>query len=118
VCLCVYVCVCVCVNEFLRIYLRWTKTYVECIFIPKTYIPHRYLCIDILSGMSQGCLVCVCVCVNEFLRRFDILCVMDENLHGMYLHTKNLCTSYVSVTPHMVTNSFQERGLPIWEFLC
>ncbi len=24
----------------------------------------------------------------------------------------------VSVTPHMVTNSFQERGLPIWEIFC
>jgi hypothetical protein len=24
----------------------------------------------------------------------------------------------VYVTPHMVTNSFQERGLPIWEFFC
>ncbi len=22
------------------------------------------------------------------------------------------------VTPHMVTNSFQEWGLPIWEFFC
>jgi hypothetical protein len=22
------------------------------------------------------------------------------------------------VTPHMVTNSFQERGLPIWKFFC
>ncbi len=24
----------------------------------------------------------------------------------------------VYVTPHMVTNSFQEWGLPIWEFFC
>ncbi len=24
----------------------------------------------------------------------------------------------VYVTPHMVTNSFQERGLPIWEIFC
>ncbi len=24
----------------------------------------------------------------------------------------------VYVTPHMVANSFQERGLPIWDFFC
>ncbi len=24
----------------------------------------------------------------------------------------------VHVTPHIVTNSFQERGLPIWEIFC
>jgi hypothetical protein len=24
----------------------------------------------------------------------------------------------MNVTSHMVTNSFQERGLPIWEFFC
>jgi hypothetical protein len=92
---CVCVCVCVCVNEFLRIYVRWMKSYMECIFILKTYVRHTYLRIDILSG-SQRCLVCVCVCVNEFLRTFDILHAMDKNLHGMYLHTKNLRTSYVS----------------------
>jgi hypothetical protein len=66
-------------------YVRWTKNYVECIFVPKTYVRHTYLCIDILSG-SQGCLVFVCVCVNEFLCMFDILRAMDKTyVHHTYL---------------------------------
>ena len=54
VCLCVCVCVCMCVNEFLRLtfYVRWTKTYVERIFIPKTYVRHTYLRIDILPAIA------------------------------------------------------------------
>ncbi len=32
--------------------------------------------------------------------------------------THNHPTWSIHVTPHMVTNSFQERGLPIWEFFC
>jgi hypothetical protein len=61
-------------------YVQWTKTYVQCIFVPKIYIHHMYLRIDILSR-SQGCLVCVCVCENELIRTFDILHAMDKNLH-------------------------------------
>ncbi len=42
-------------------YVGWTNTYVEFIFIPKTYVRHTYLRIDVISG-SQVCLLCVCVC--------------------------------------------------------
>jgi hypothetical protein len=40
----VSVCVCVCVNEFLCLtfYVQWTKTYVEHIFAPKTYVCQTY----------------------------------------------------------------------------
>ncbi len=53
-CVCVSVCLCVCANEFLCLtfYVRWTKTYVEHIFVPKTYVHHMYLGIDILQAMD------------------------------------------------------------------
>jgi hypothetical protein len=55
----VSMCLCVCVNEFLHLtfYMRWTKTYVERIFVPKTYVRHTYLHIDVLRVMNaiNGC---------------------------------------------------------------
>jgi hypothetical protein len=41
--------------------------------------------------------------------RRELTCLIGEHGFAYHVHLG------VDVTPHMVTSSFQERGLPIWE---